>query len=119
MEVQKTQSAEEKKKSEGQQQRQLHLETKIFQKEEYITQLNEINKLIWPSPGGIGAMDEVLWGQTVKVATEEGILTAAPTDGAFRTDLAEEALANLRDAGVDVIGDDWTPVTVELREGGE
>ncbi len=81
--------------------------------------LNEINKLIWPSPGGIGVMDELLWNQTVKVATDEGILNDVPTQGAFRTDLAEEAVANLRDAGVDVIGDGWAPVTVELKEGGE
>ena len=80
---------------------------------------NEINKLIWPSPGGIGVMDELLWNQTVKVATDEGILNDVPTQGAFRTDLAEEAVANLRDAGVDVIGDGWAPVTVELKEGGE
>ncbi len=81
--------------------------------------LNEINKLIWPSPGGIGVMDELLWNQTVKVATDEGILNDVPTQGAFRTDLAEEAVANLRDAGVDVIGDGWAPVTVELKKGGE
>jgi NitT/TauT family transport system substrate-binding protein len=82
-------------------------------------QLNEINKLIWPSPAGVGVMDELLWNQTIKVSTEEGILADVPTQGAFRTDLAEEALANLRDAGVDVIGDGWAPITVELREGGE
>jgi hypothetical protein len=64
-------------------------------------------------------MDELLWNQTIKVSTEEGILADVPTQGAFRTDLAEEALANLRDAGVDVIGDGWAPITVELREGGE
>ena len=34
-------------------------------------QLNEINKLIWPSPGGIGMMDQALWDQTVEVATSK------------------------------------------------
>ena len=33
-------------------------------------QLNEINKLIWPSPAGIGIMDEDLWAQTVAVALD-------------------------------------------------
>ena len=81
-------------------------------------QLNEINRLIWPSPGGVGLMDELLWNQTIKVATDEGILKDVPTQGAFRTDLVEEALSNLRDAGVDVIGDGWAPRTIELLEGG-
>jgi NitT/TauT family transport system substrate-binding protein len=81
-------------------------------------QLNEINRLIWPSPGGVGLMDELLWNQTIKVATDEGILNDVPTQGAFRTDLVEEALSNLRDAGIDVIGDNWTPETIELLEGG-
>lgn len=81
--------------------------------------LNEINNLIWPSPGGAGVMDQALWDQTVNVAVSEGILSAAPTDGAFRSDLMEEAIKNLTDDGVDVIGSSWTPKTIELREGGE
>src|SRR3990172_293966 len=32
-------------------------------------QLNEINKLIWPSPNGIGIMDPALWAQTVSVCS--------------------------------------------------
>jgi NitT/TauT family transport system substrate-binding protein len=82
-------------------------------------QLNEINKLIWPSPGGVGVMNELLWNQTIKVSTDEGILGDAPTQGAFRTDLAEQALASLRSRNVDVIGDGWAPQTIELKEGGE
>ena len=82
-------------------------------------QLNEISSLIWPSPLGAGVMDPDLWTQTVDVATGESILSAAPDDGAYRTDIAEEALANLRDQGVDVIGSGFERVVVELREGGE
>lgn len=82
-------------------------------------QLNEINNLIWPSPQGAGTMDTALWNQTVSVATSEGILKSAPTDGAFVSDIVSEALANLRADGVDVIGNDWSPRTIELREGGE
>ena len=82
-------------------------------------QLNEINALIWPSPGGVGFMDDSLWDQTVKVATEEGILGAEPDEGAFRTDIADEAIANLEAEGVDVIGDGFERRTVELNEGGE
>ena len=82
-------------------------------------QMNEISALIWPSPLGTGIMDPDLWAQTVEVATSEGILAAAPTDGAYRTDIAEEAVANLRAAGIDVVGDGWQRVTVELLPGGE
>ena len=82
-------------------------------------QMNEISALIWPSPLGAGIMDADLWAQTVDVATSEGILAAAPDDGAYRTDIAEAAVANLRDAGVDVVGNDWERIPVELLPGGE
>ena len=82
-------------------------------------QMNEISALIWPSPLGAGVMDPDLWSQTVEVATSEGILAAAPDDGAYRTDIAEAAVANLRDAGIDVVGNDWERIPVELLEGGE
>ncbi len=82
-------------------------------------QLNEISALIWPSPLGVGIMDPALWDQTVDVATSESILASAPDGGAHRIDIAEQAVANLRDAGVDVVGNDWQRVTVELLPGGE
>jgi len=31
-------------------------------------QMNEVNKLIWPSPNGIGMVDQAAWDQTVDVA---------------------------------------------------
>jgi NitT/TauT family transport system substrate-binding protein len=84
-------------------------------------QLNEISKLIWPSPDGIGIMDEDLWAQTVAVALEGEVITEEPGDGAYRTDLAQAALDNLTMMmeDMDVTGDDWEPVVVELTEGGE
>ena len=82
-------------------------------------QLNEISALIWPSPLGVGVMDPDLWAQTVEVATGEEILASAPDEGAYRSDIAWEAVANLRNAGVDVMGNNWQRVTVELLPGGE
>lgn len=82
-------------------------------------QLNEVSSLIWPSPLGAGVMDPELWDQTVEIATSENILASAPDDGSFRTDIAEEALANLRADGVDVTGEGFERIVVELREGGE
>ena len=80
--------------------------------------MNEINDLIWPSPGGVGVMDQALYDQTIEIATSEGILNAEPDSGAFRTDIAEEAVANLEAAGIDVFGNDFAKLTVEVTEGG-
>jgi NitT/TauT family transport system substrate-binding protein len=77
-------------------------------------QLNEINALIWPSPDGIGIMNQAAYDQTVAVALEGKVLTKAPTDG-FRNDLAQKALTDL---GGDSKGASWTKATVTLTEGG-
>ncbi len=79
-------------------------------------QLNEINKLIWPSPNGIGQMDKALFDQTVAIALEGKVLTKAPDAGAHRTDLSAKALEGLSG---DTKGAGFTPITVELKPGGE
>ncbi len=80
--------------------------------------MNEINALIWPSPGGVGVMDSDLWNQTIDIATAQGILQSNPTEGAFRTDIAEEAAKNLEDAGIDVNGSGFAKSEVAITEGG-
>lgn len=82
-------------------------------------QLNEINKLIWPSPAGIGVMDQALWDQTIEVATSQNVLKAAPDAGAHRTDLAQKAVDALKAEGLDVTGASYTPKEVEVTPGGE
>jgi NitT/TauT family transport system substrate-binding protein len=81
-------------------------------------QLNEISALIWPSPLGIGTMDPDLWDQTIEIATSEEILKAAPEGSAYITDISAEAIANLESQGLDVKGESWQRVEVELLEGG-
>jgi NitT/TauT family transport system substrate-binding protein len=78
-------------------------------------QLNEINALIWPSPNGIGIMDPASWDRTVAVATEAKVITKAPTDGAYRTDLAQQALQGITD---DTKGTSYTKQVVEVTAGG-
>jgi NitT/TauT family transport system substrate-binding protein len=78
--------------------------------------MNEINPLIWPAPNGIGMMDPALWQQTVDVSLGAGIIKAAPPAEAYRTDLAEAALAALADA--DTKGDAFQKGTVEVTLGG-
>ncbi len=80
-------------------------------------QLNEINKLIWPSPGGAGVMDDALWDQTIKVATSESVLAGEPDSDAFTTEYSKAAIELLD--GIDTIGESWSPVTVELLENGD
>ena len=84
-------------------------------------QLNEINALIWPSPNGLGIMDEALWDQTVAVALEGEVISEAPDDSAYRTDLAQAALDSLTEdyPDLDLVGEDWERIEVELTPGGE
>lgn len=82
-------------------------------------QLNEISKLIWPSPAGIGIMDEDLWAQTVAISLEAQVISEEPAMDAYRSDLAQAAVDALAMDGHDVTGDMWEPVEVVLRPGGE
>jgi NitT/TauT family transport system substrate-binding protein len=77
--------------------------------------MNEINSLVWPAPDGIGVLDVDTWNKTVETATEGGVLTAAPDEGAYRTDLTAAALEGLENA----TGEDWQKPVVEVTAGGE
>jgi NitT/TauT family transport system substrate-binding protein len=83
-------------------------------------QLNEINALIWPAPLGIGVMDPESWEVTKQIATDYGIVKNEIDDEAtYRTDIAEAAMQDLADEGVDVNGENWQPQEVEVTPGGE
>jgi NitT/TauT family transport system substrate-binding protein len=88
-------------------------------------QMNEVNKLIWPSPDGIGYINQAAWDRTVEISQNtpnlEGatVLTAPPTDGAFTNEIVEAAWAMLADKGLDLFGPDFAPIEVTLNEGGE
>lgn len=81
-------------------------------------QMNEVNKLIWPAPTGIGMMDGALWDQTVEWLLTFDALVDEPAHGAYRQDLVEAALAALAEDGLDVTGANWQPAAVALRAGG-
>jgi NitT/TauT family transport system substrate-binding protein len=80
-------------------------------------QMNEINALIWPSPGGIGLLDKTLYDQTIKIATTYNVLKAAPSADATRTDLAQKALDALG-TSVDTKGASFAKATITLKAGG-
>ncbi len=81
--------------------------------------MNEINKLIWPSKGGIGIMDPAAYARTWKLMLKFGGIAKAPTAGAYRTDLARAAVAGLKAQGMDVFGKDYKPIVVHLTAGGK
>jgi NitT/TauT family transport system substrate-binding protein len=78
-------------------------------------QMNEVNPLIWPSPAGIGITDKALWDQTITIALGGKFLTKTPADGAYRNDLAQQALAGITD---DTKGSNFVKGTATVTEGG-
>jgi NitT/TauT family transport system substrate-binding protein len=81
-------------------------------------QMNEINKLIWPAPNGIGIMEAESWDITKQIALDGKVISKPASDDAYRTDIAEEAVAKLEADDVDVNGNDWQAEEVEVTEGG-
>jgi NitT/TauT family transport system substrate-binding protein len=77
--------------------------------------MNEINALVWPSPLGVGMIDPVFWGQTVKVAKNAGVIKNDPSIDAYNTDLVTAALAGITD---DTKATGFTKGTVQVTPGG-
>jgi NitT/TauT family transport system substrate-binding protein len=86
---------------------------------------NEVNKLIWPSTGGVGHIDETAWNQTVDMAMntkndqDKTIITKAPPSSAYSNKYVDQALDELKADGVDVMGTGYQPITVTLNAGGK
>jgi NitT/TauT family transport system substrate-binding protein len=86
---------------------------------------NEVSKLIFPSTNGVGLIDEAAWANTVDIAmntkNETGgtIITTDPPETAYSNEYVQQALDELTEEGVDVMGADWAPIDVTLTEGGE
>ena len=81
--------------------------------------MNEINKLVWPADaGGIGVMDKNAFDQTASIAKQFGVIKKAPS-GAYRTDLAAKAVAELKSAGTDVVDSGWKALNVKVSPGGK
>eukprot|EP00163_Fabomonas_tropica_P006434 TRINITY_DN1599_c0_g1_i2.p1 TRINITY_DN1599_c0_g1~~TRINITY_DN1599_c0_g1_i2.p1 ORF type:complete len:804 (-),score=238.09 TRINITY_DN1599_c0_g1_i2:16-2427(-) len=80
-----------------------------------IWQMNEINQLIWPVPGGVGVMNQTLYDQTVNVGKANGVFPAtADFTSDFTNQYASLAEAQLRAEGVDTVGAGYVPDVVEF-----
>ncbi|MFI7002106.1 ABC transporter substrate-binding protein [Nocardia sp. NPDC050175] len=88
-------------------------------------QINEVNKLIWPSPAGIGMVDSTAWARTVQIAkdtkNQEGatVLKKDPDASAYTSDYVMKALELLMSGGIDATGAHYAPQQVTLTEGGK
>ena len=93
-------------------------------KSHQLWQMNEVNKLIWPSPTGIGLIDEAAWKQTVDLSLTtknqdgETVLTKQPEGLAYTNEYIQKAIDQAKAAGVDVNGAAFQPQTVTLNAGG-
>ncbi|MGB2951914.1 MAG: ABC transporter substrate-binding protein [Gaiellaceae bacterium] len=81
-------------------------------------QMNEVNKLIWPAPLGVGIINPASAQRTVKVAIQGKLITKQPGTW-YRADLAKAAVAALKKKGIDVYGLHWKPAVVHVTPGGK
>jgi NitT/TauT family transport system substrate-binding protein len=87
-----------------------------------VWQMNEVNKLIWPSPMGIGIMDPEAFAVTAQIALDYGIISSAADPAAvYRTDLAQAALDMLMAAepDLDLMGEMYVAPEVAITPNGE
>ncbi|KAJ3190507.1 hypothetical protein HDU85_000809 [Gaertneriomyces sp. JEL0708] len=70
--------------------------------------MREVNRLIWPSPLGIGKMDPDALSRTLTVLSDAGELGSTPsTHPLSDSSYMEWALQSLTEEGYDTIGQDW------------
>ena len=63
-------------------------------------------------------MDPAAFNRTAKIAQQFKVISKAPS-GAWRSDLAKAAVADLKKQGVDVTGAGWKKATVHVVAGGK
>ena len=81
-------------------------------------QMNEINALIWPNPRGIGLPPPGSVAQTATIAKKYGVINNLPT-AATNYKYAAKAVAQLKAAGIDVLGKRWKKANVKVTPGGK
>ncbi|HZU20894.1 MAG TPA: ABC transporter substrate-binding protein [Gaiellaceae bacterium] len=82
-------------------------------------QMNEINKLIWPNPSGIGVVPASAVKYTETIAQKYGVIKKAPKAWETNYAFVRQALAALKAQGLDVYGKHWKPAVVHVTPGGK
>ena len=80
-------------------------------------QLNEVNRLIWPSPQGIGMMNDQRWLETAGISHRYGVTKKLADRSAYSNEFVQKALDSLKD--VDTKGSSWKPDVVTLLGRGQ
>jgi hypothetical protein len=80
--------------------------------------MNEINKLVWPNGTGVGHVPPKAINQTALIAKTYGVTKKMPK-GATTYALADQALDNLKKAGINIYGSNYKPIGVKVTEGGK
>jgi NitT/TauT family transport system substrate-binding protein len=82
-------------------------------------QLNEIDKLIWPNPSGIGVVPAASVAATSNIAKTYGVIKKTPPASEVNYTWARKALAELKAAGTNVTGTGWKAAVVVVTAGGK
>jgi NitT/TauT family transport system substrate-binding protein len=82
-------------------------------------QMNEINKLIWPNPSGIGVVPASAVAATAKIAKTYGVIKKTPAASEVNYTYARKALALLKAAGVNTTGAGFKAAVVKVTAGGK
>jgi NitT/TauT family transport system substrate-binding protein len=84
-------------------------------------EMNEINKLIWPSKLGIGITDPAAFRQTAAIALKYKVIKKPATAKAYDPQIEKAALQYLKNhvKGIDVYGKSYRPIAVTLKAGGK
>lgn len=88
-----------------------------------VWQVNEVNKLVWPSADGIGITNADAYAVAAQIALDYGIVST-PAEGegvTYRNDLAQAALDSLSAdfPDLDLVGADFVAEDVEITPNGE
>src|SRR5262249_10714161 len=82
-------------------------------------QMNEINRITWPNPSGIGVVPASAVAATAKIAKTYGVIKNTPPASSINYTYARKALAQLKAAGVNVTGTGYKAIVVKVTAGGK
>src|SRR3954471_8472661 len=84
-------------------------------------QMNEINKLIWPSSKGIGIMDPAAFKRTAAIALKYKVIKKPASAKAYDLQIEKAARTYLQGhvKGIDIYGKGYKPIAVKLQAGGK